>query len=281
MTWDSRRARALLILVVALSLGSSVVRAQGELKGPRRGAVHRRFVDREINLALDAARASPAQRAAAHAARERVAASLQAQRTDCQQQFDRLTGLFLADEVDTSALTSLRREHAARMRPVTDTMVAVMQELHDAFTPAQRQAMAAHLRARWQERSSARSAFTHGRRADQWVARFDEAMATLDLAPAQRQSLEGARDHLRTVLAENHRLAADQRQRALDVFLADSWNQTAVTGLRAERDAALGRLGDALVQAFVTAHGVLTPLQRARLVEWSMRQQPCRGQGQP
>jgi hypothetical protein len=101
-----------------------------------------RMLTRRIDDALDAAKATPAQRTAIAGTRDRLVAALAAAHTDPRAHLDELLTLFLADKLDDTRLGALRAEHQARAQKLGDAVIAAFGEAHDQLSSAQRHAIA-------------------------------------------------------------------------------------------------------------------------------------------
>ncbi len=106
----------------------------------------RRVIAATIDDALDEAKVTPEQRAAIHAKRDRVFATVDAERTSRGAHVEEALALFEADQVDPARVEALHQQgEAARQRIRTAVHEAIV-EAHDVLTPAQRKVIADYVR---------------------------------------------------------------------------------------------------------------------------------------
>lgn len=111
------------------------------------GGVMKRVVVAVIDDALDqAGGVTPEQRAAVHAARDRVLAAFETHRATRLARRDEVLRLFEAEPLDAARLATLRQEIEADHRQIADAIGQALGDVHQALTPAQRQAVAAYVR---------------------------------------------------------------------------------------------------------------------------------------
>lgn len=142
--------RRTVIGLSAAAIGSLVVGAAafaGAVHGPGREAMMRRMAAAAIDGALDEAQASPEQRAAIHAARDRVLAAIQDHRRDRPARLDGVLTLFEGDRLD-DGLRGLRGQIEREHGKIADTISAALVEAHAVLTPVQRKAVADYVRSR-------------------------------------------------------------------------------------------------------------------------------------
>jgi Spy/CpxP family protein refolding chaperone len=111
-----------------------------------RAAIMRRVVTAAIDEALDRAQVTPDQRVAIHAARDRVYAVVEAERTGRHNHLDEGLRLFESDNPDPALVAALHeRAEMGRQRVRTAIHEAVV-EAHAILTPVQRKAVADYVR---------------------------------------------------------------------------------------------------------------------------------------
>jgi Spy/CpxP family protein refolding chaperone len=110
----------------------------------------KQMISHRVDEALDAAKASPEQRAAIHAAVEHVATEMQEAFKDHHADMQAALALFAENEIDPARVAAVRAEQLGRARRVGDAMVQAFHDIHDALTTAQRQQVAAWARAQAQ-----------------------------------------------------------------------------------------------------------------------------------
>jgi Spy/CpxP family protein refolding chaperone len=138
----------LAVLTTGLLAGAGALAFGGP---PGRHGMMKRFVAATIDDALDQAKVSPEQRAAIHAARDRVFAAVEQHWQSRRSRMDEVLGLFEADRVDLAQVAALRQTREEEHRRLADTIEQALVEAHDTLTPAQRKAVADYVRAhhRW------------------------------------------------------------------------------------------------------------------------------------
>jgi Spy/CpxP family protein refolding chaperone len=112
-----------------------------------RGAFMKTMVERRIDDALDAAKATPEQRQAIAAARDHVFATFEETHGEHDVDLERALSLLEADKLDEAKLAALRSEHQAKAKKIGDSIVQAIYDAHDALTPPQRRAVADFVRA--------------------------------------------------------------------------------------------------------------------------------------
>jgi Spy/CpxP family protein refolding chaperone len=142
------KRRALIAGLVVLAIGIAAGAVAFAWGGPgHRAGIMKRFVAAAIDDAIDQAGVSAEQRAAIHAARDRVWASVEQHRQARGAQVEDALRLFEADRVDAAQVAALRQAREAEHRQLADTIAQAILEVHDILTPAQRKALADYVRA--------------------------------------------------------------------------------------------------------------------------------------
>lgn len=267
-TFRSHR-RALVALGAVAGLAALTLGATAYAHGPGRRAFVKRMLTERLDGALDAAQATPAQRAAIHAAGERAFGALGAFGSGSAQRqgpghgadLERGLTLFTADRFDPAELTAGRQEHMARMRGAADAFFGALRETHAALTTPQRHAFVAYIRSNAPAHLGAGQHMMQG----MMERRIDEALDAAQLTPEQKASIDAARAQLRTTFTQvrPHQRVA---QEVLSLLEDDRWDEARVAKLRAEQEATWNRIGDAVAQTLQQAHDTLTPAQRQAVV---------------
>jgi len=131
---------ALLAGATALAFGG-----HGGRHGIRHGMM-KRVVAAEIDAALDKAEASPEQRAAVRAARDRAFAAFEEHWRDRRRRLEEALALFEADQIDPGRAEALRRQAEDEHRKLADAVSQTIHEVHDTLTPPQRRIVADYVR---------------------------------------------------------------------------------------------------------------------------------------
>jgi Spy/CpxP family protein refolding chaperone len=137
---------------IALVIGAlAVVAGSIAWAGGNPTMAHNRMSAR-IARALDAVNATPDQRAAVQAASLDIQAKVKASRQADQSARNQMAQLLAADQVDPDALQQVMNSKADQMKLLAAAIIPDLVKMHDALTPAQRQA----LYAKWTARQAAR-----------------------------------------------------------------------------------------------------------------------------
>jgi Spy/CpxP family protein refolding chaperone len=145
------KRRTAIGLVAALTggvLASAGALAYGHGMHRGRHEMMQRFVSSAIDDALDRANVTAEQRQRVHAARDRVFAAFKEHRREREGRAESVLALFEADQVDAQAVTAVRDRIEAEHRQLSDVITQALVEIHDVLTPAQRKALADHVRER-------------------------------------------------------------------------------------------------------------------------------------
>lgn len=115
--------------------------------GGFRHGIMRRVAVAVVDEALDQAQVTPEQRARIHAARDRVFATIEAERAGRRPHLEEGLRLFEADRPDEAALETLHRDAEAARTRVRQAVHEAIVDAHGVLTPAQRRAVADYVRA--------------------------------------------------------------------------------------------------------------------------------------
>jgi periplasmic protein CpxP/Spy len=132
-------------VAVSLAAGAGAL-AFGGPTGARH-AIMRRVVAATIDEALDRAQVTPEQRQAIHAARDRVFATVDAERAGRRTHLEDALRLFEADRPDPAQVEALHRQADEGRQRIRQAIHEAIVEAHSVLTPAQRKALADHVRA--------------------------------------------------------------------------------------------------------------------------------------
>jgi Spy/CpxP family protein refolding chaperone len=136
-------AAGAVLTMAAVGVGAGAL-ALGHSGG--RAAIMRRVVTATIEEALDRAQVTADQRVAIHAARDRVYAVVEAERTGRHGHLEEGLRLFESDNPDPALVAAIHeRAEMGRQRMRTAIHEAVV-EVHSILTPAQRKAVADYVR---------------------------------------------------------------------------------------------------------------------------------------
>ena len=145
-----QRLTAVALTGLAATAGALVtVRAYAQGHGGPHGmhaGIMKRMVTAALDEALDQAAVTPEQRTAIYASRDRVFATLQAQRPDRGAQREQVLALFEGDRLDAAQLRSVHAQMDQRHEAMRNAIAQTIVEIHDVLTPAQRQIVANYAR---------------------------------------------------------------------------------------------------------------------------------------
>ena len=254
-------------ILLALALVALVATFAHAWEHHARGPEHlRRRAAARIDAALDAVKASPAQRTLVHAAADHVFAAFEAAHGDHHAEMQEALDLFAADRLDPAAVAAHRARKEADLKKVGDALVQAIYDVHDALTAPQRQALVAHLRA-----EHAGHGRDHGFGEKMMKAmiksRIDDALDEIKASEAQRAKVRAAGDQLLASFAAA-RPDAGAFEPLLALFTADPLDAAALASLRAEHEARFQKVADAVVAAVTEVHDTLSPEQRRQVVAW-------------
>jgi periplasmic protein CpxP/Spy len=111
-----------------------------------REAMMKHFVSSAIDDALAPAQPTPEQRAAIYAARDRAFAVVEEHRKGRRARMEEALALFEAEPADPARLQAFRERAAGEHERVREAISQAIVEAHDVLTPAQRKAVADHVR---------------------------------------------------------------------------------------------------------------------------------------
>jgi protein CpxP len=256
-----RMTKIVLALVGALVL----VAAVGGAAVARGGDFHnfaKRRVTRHIDAALGAINATPEQRTAIYAARDHVFATIAQNAGSRQADLQAALALWQADRIDADKLAALRAKHQSEAKQTGDAIVQALSDAHDALTGAQRQQLVAYLGAhRPPKMDGAKPFFKH-----MMSERVDDMLDEIGATAQQRTTVHAAVERaFAAVAGEDPTSHFDD---AMAVFGADKLDQAKIDALRAQHQARMMKMGDALVQALTDIHDALSAQQRQQVADF-------------
>jgi Spy/CpxP family protein refolding chaperone len=106
------------------------------------------------------------------------------------------------------------------------------------------------------------------------MAMVDDALDAVQATPEQRATIHAARDRVFAAAEQHQRTRGARKQEVLALFEADTLDPARVAALRQSAEADHRAIGDAITQAVIEAHQVLTPAQRKLLADYVRRRGP-------
>ena len=115
-------------------------------------------------------------------------------------------------------------------------------------------------------------AFAHGARHGMMKrfvsAAIDDALDTAKVTAEQRPAIHAARDRVFVAFEQHRQTRRDRLADALAIFEGDQVDRARVDALRQQGEDEHRRIADAVSQALIEVHDVLTPEQRRVLAEY-------------
>ena len=108
-------------------------------------------------------------------------------------------------------------------------------------------------------------------------AMLDEALEPAAVTPEQRGKIYAARDRFFATLEAHRQGRGAHVNEALALFEADTVDPGLLEAFRARREAEHRQVADAISQAVVDVHDVLTPAQRKAVADWVRAHRPGHG----
>ena len=108
-------------------------------------------------------------------------------------------------------------------------------------------------------------------------AMLDEALEPAAVTPEQRAKIYAARDRIFATLEAHRQGRGAHVNEALTLFEADTVDPGVLAAFRARREAEHRQVADAISQAVVDVHDVLTPAQRKAVADWVRAHRPGHG----
>ena len=118
--------------------------------GPMHGRMMHHMISERIDDALDYIDATPQQRAVVEQSKETILGAIQARMQSHKGEHAKMVDLLTADNLDTNALYAIADQKASDIKDLAKVIVPEIQKIHDTLTPAQRQKLAARIKARHQ-----------------------------------------------------------------------------------------------------------------------------------
>lgn len=140
-----------MLIGIGTVLGATLLVGGGALAWGHAGraahhAIMKRVAVAMVDDALDAAQATPEQRAAIHAARDRVFAAVEQHQRSRGARMQEVLALFEADTLDPARVAALRQSAETDHRAIGDAVSQAVVEAHQTLTPAQRKLLADYVR---------------------------------------------------------------------------------------------------------------------------------------
>ena len=262
--------RLLKFAALGLLVAGGVAVAQGTANH-HGGQFMRRHIDQRIAGALDAAQATPDQRARIEKAKERVFQTIEASHQNRKAHMEKVMALFEADKIDAAQINDLRADHEKEAKADGDAILGAITEAHDTLNAQQRKQVADYVRAHKPEAPPKAVGEWFKKRA---FAHVNDALDQVKASQEQRTAVENALEQVWNAVKDEHEASTGHLDQALAIFQSPQIDKAQLEKLRAEHQARRQKIGDAIVQAFHDVHDALTSAQRKQLVAWVRSNHP-------
>jgi Spy/CpxP family protein refolding chaperone len=254
---------------VALVLGVTVLgffAARAALAFGRHRDVKAR-ISQQVNLALDAVKATQAQRGAVQAAVGEVLRTAEEAFGGAQglPDFDEVLDLFARDRIDARAIDAIRAKREVRHKKLANALTQAFYDVHDALTREQRQQLLDYARGRASEGKHMRafkqtlvSGFVH--------AQVEDVLDQLAADEHERKVVHTAEDEVVAALQK----AQETKQASIDqlatLFRGDAIDGAELGRFRAEKEAQVHAITAVVEHAITQIHDGLSAEHRQKLV---------------
>ncbi len=258
----SRFRKILFAVLVATAIGAVGARAIAN----RRGGHMKAMVSAHIDQALDAAKASAAQKQAVYAARDHLFDAFANAHKPDQAQLEQALAMFQAETLDQAKIAEIRGRHETDARKVGDAFVQALSDTHDALTAPQRAAVVDYIKAnhKGHDQPGLRKAFFKHLIDN----RIDDALAAIQATPKQRQVVTDAKDRVLAAAENMHQGRGADLERALELFKADKLDTAQIDAFRGKHQAQMKTMVDTVLQAVTEVHDALNAGQRTLLTDY-------------
>jgi hypothetical protein len=251
--------RAAIVLGV-LAVVSLVAHAFGRHKDVRQR------IGQHVNQALDAVKATPAQRNSVHAAvQEVIRTADEAFGSTGMPDFEQILDQFSRPRLDSHAIDALKSRRDARHKKLADALTQAFYDVHDALTAQQRLQLLDYARGRGDGR--------HMKRFKQTLmegfvnAEVEDVLDQLSATEAERKVVHEARDEVLAAIQQAHATKQASIDELSNLFRGDTVDKAGLARFRADKEAQLRTVQDAVEHALTQLHAGLSAEHRQKLVE--------------
>jgi len=226
--------------------------------------VGRARIGRELTHALDAAKATAAQRKQVEGVVEEVERRAEAMMNG-KADIDTLIDIFAQERIDDHAVEAIKTRREASTHKLADALTQAFCEVHDALTQAQRQQVVDYARGKAEGKNmrSFKAKLMTGLVSAQIEDTLDQLVATDE----ERKVAHAARDEVLAAVTELQAHQESTVARLSSLFNSDKVDKAALEGFQKEREADLHALTNVIQHAVVSLHDALSPAHRQKLVE--------------
>jgi hypothetical protein len=226
--------------------------------------VGRARIGRELTHALDAAKATAAQRKQVEGVVEEVERRAEAMMNG-KADIDTLIDIFAQDRIDDHAVEAIKSRREASTHKLADALTQAFCQVHDALSHDQRQQIVDYARGKAEGKNmrTFKAKLMTGLVSAQIEDTLDQLVATDD----ERKVAHAARDEVLAAVTELQAHQESTVAQLSSMFSSDTVDKAAVAHFQAEKEADLHTLTNVIQHAIVSLHDSLSPAHRQKLVE--------------
>lgn len=259
-----RRLRRAMALVLALAAVGAAGSALAHGRGPGRGGpeMHAARLQAQLDDVLELAKATPEQRTAVVAERDRLLALHKPEHGERKAVMEELTRLLQSERMDPQALARLQTKHQTKVAQMLQSVRESVQKLHAIFRPEQRKVIAAYVR----DELPSRGSHWRGKMARFFVERqLEEALAAVKASDAQKTQIRGLVNAALDAEQKAMEAGRDDIEVVLRLFEAPRLDAAALAAVEQRQAQAARQRGERASTTAVQIHGLLSPDQRKAL----------------
>ncbi len=246
------------VCLAFVSVGAAAARSSDRAVAAR--------AQQQLGKALDAAKATPAQRVSlAVAVNQLVASTELAFGVPATAEIDTILALFEHDTIDGTAVAAIKRRRSAGYDLVAAALVQAFNRFHDTLSPEQRQRLIDHVRKRVEGRRLRK--LKQGFLELVVAAQVEDLLERTGASEPERATVRVARDEVLAAFRAPQAALTTFLDRVAALFRADAVDQAELGKVREEKLKEVLTIVDTLERALVQIHDGLTPEHRQRLVE--------------
>jgi Spy/CpxP family protein refolding chaperone len=259
-----KRTHKIVVSLLAVALLATFAFAQ-HMRGHHHGPDWMKSrVTSRIDAALDAAKATAAQRNAIHASLDHVFDTMADVHKIGQQAMGEAIQLFEAEKIDPAAVAKHRAAKEAEMKKIGDAVIQFLHDSHDALTAQQRQDVVTFVRS--EKAQHEEHGFKEKMMGAMIQARIDDVLEQIKATPEQRTTVNAAKDRVIAAFKNSHADKGADFEQLITLFAADKLDDSKLEALRADHMQRMNKIADAVVQSITEVHDALSADQRTQLI---------------
>jgi hypothetical protein len=226
--------------------------------------VGRARIGRELTHALDAAKATSAQRKQVEGIVEEVERRAEAMMNG-KADIDTLIDIFAQDRIDDHAVEVIKTRRETSTHKLADALTQAFCEVHDALSRDQRQQVVDYARGKAEGKNmrSFKAKLVSGLVSAQIEDTLDQLVATDE----ERKVAHAARDEVLAAVTELQAHQESSVAQLSSLFSSEKVDKAAINRFQTEKEADLRTLTNVIQHAIVSLHDTLSPAHRQKLVE--------------